>query len=250
MAQVKSQKAIALMRQAGAIVAAALREMAAMVAPGVTTLALDERAETVIRDMGAVPSFKGYHGFPGSICASVNEEIVHGIPGSRRLQEGDIISLDVGTIYEGYQGDAAITVAVGEVPEDTLRLMAATQAALDACIAAARHGARLGDVSHAVERVAEERGFAVVREYGGHAIGAEMHESPNVPNWGPPGRGMRLVEGMTFALEPMLMMQESGTRVLNDDWTVVTASGVLSAHYEHTIVVRQDGGEILTTQHG
>ncbi len=242
----KTEEEIGRMRQAGHIVAVALEAIRKQVKPGVTTEELDAVAEGVIRQMGAIPSFKGYRGYPGSICASINEEIVHGIPGSRRLQKGDIISLDVGAIYEGYQGDAAITVGVGEVSAEAQRLMDATQAALQAGIDAAREGNRLGDVSHAIEMAAQAAGYKVIREYGGHGIGKEMHESPMIPNWGPPGRGFRLKAGMTLALEPMLVLGDPATRVRPDAWTVVTADGSLSAHFEHTVVVTENGAEILT----
>lgn len=242
----KTEEEIGRMRQAGHIVAVALEAIRKQVNPGVTTGELDTIAEDVIRQMGAIPSFKGYRGYPGSICASINEEIVHGIPGARKLQKGDIISLDVGAIYEGYQGDAAITVGVGEISAEAQRLMDATQAALQAGIEAAREGNRLGDVSHAIEMAAQAAGYKVVREYGGHGIGKEMHESPMIPNWGPPGRGFLLKAGMTLALEPMLVSGEPATRVCPDAWTVVTADGSLAAHFEHTVVVTKNGAEILT----
>ena len=242
----KSPKELALMRQAGAIVATVLGDLREMVKPGITTVALDLAAEARIREMGGEPSFKGYHGYPATICASINREIVHGIPGPRELREGDIVSIDVGVIWRGYQGDAAITVPVGEVSGQAERLLQATRAALDAGIATAKTGARLGDLSHAIEAVAKGAGLEVIREYGGHGIGREMHEAPRIPNWGQAGRGQRLVSGMTLCLEPMLTTGGHATRVLGDEWTVVTADGSLSAHSEHTIVVTEEGGEILT----
>ncbi|MCD6519069.1 MAG: type I methionyl aminopeptidase [Anaerolineae bacterium] len=235
------------MRQAGRIVARVLAELRSMVAPGVTTEELDRAAESLIREMGGTPSFKGYMGYPATICASINEEIVHGIPGKRALQEGDIVSLDVGAIWEGWQADAAITVAVGSIPSQVQRLLEVTQKALEAGIAAARVGQRLGDISHAIEQVAHEAGLEVIREYGGHGIGRAMHEAPRIPNWGRPHQGLWLKAGMTFALEPMLTLGGYETKVLDDHWTVVTADGSLSAHYEHTIVVTRNGGKILTT---
>jgi methionyl aminopeptidase len=234
------------MRQAGHIVATVLGELRTMIAPGITTQALDQAAEALIREMGATPSFKGYHGYPATICASINEEIVHGIPGPRELVLGDIVSIDVGVIWRAYQGDAAMTVPVGQVDEDVRSLIETTDAALKAGIEAARDGSRLGDVSHAIEQVARAAGFEVVREYGGHGIGRQMHEPPRIPNWGQAGSGMRLTSGMTLCLEPMLTTGSYETRVLEDGWTVVTADGSLSAHSEHTIAVMQDGGEILT----
>jgi methionyl aminopeptidase len=231
---------------AGHIVASVLEQLRSLIVPGVTTKELDRTAEALIRKMGGMPSFKGYLGYPASICTSVNEEIVHGIPGARWLAEGDIISLDVGAIWEGYQGDGAITVGVGRITAEAQRLIEATEAALLAGIAAVHGGGRMGDVSHAVEQAARAAGFAVVREYGGHGIGQRMHEPPNIPNWGPAGRGFRLKPGMTFALEPMLTLGDYRTRQLADHWTVVTADGSLAAHFEHTIVVTEDGSEILT----
>lgn len=245
--QCKTADELEKMRQAGEIVARALEAMRVRVAPGVVTADLDRVAETLIRAMGAIPSFKGYLGFPATICASINEEIVHGIPGNRRLVEGDIVSLDVGAIWQGYQGDAAITVAVGEIHADAQRLMEATRAALQAGIGAAQAGARLGNISHAIEVAARKAGVEVVRAYGGHGIGKKMWEPPRIPNWGRADRGIRLEEGMTLALEPMLTLGGYETQVLSDKWTVVTADGSLSAHYEHTIVVAENGAEILTS---
>ncbi len=242
----RSEQELATMRTAGGIVAQVLQEMERLVAPGVTTGSLDAVAETMIRDLGGVPSFKGYLGFPATICASINEEIVHGIPGERRLNEGDIISIDVGAIWQGYHGDAAITIAVGEIQPELRMLMHATQAALEAGMAAVRAGRRMGDVSHAIERAARAAGCEVVREYGGHGIGRAMHEPPRISNWGPPDVGLRLREGMTFCLEPMLTLGGYATRVLEDGWTVVTADGSPSAHYEHTLTVTKNGAQILT----
>ena len=196
--------------------------------------------------MGGIPSFKGYLGYPAAICASVNEEIVHGIPTERELAEGDIVSLDVGAIWDGYQGDAAITVAVGQIAPRVHALLQATQAALAAGINASQAGARLGDVSHAIEQAACQAGFGVIREYGGHGIGRKMHEAPRIPNWGPAGEGMILKAGLTLALEPMLTMGGEETEVLDDDWTVITSDHSVTAHFEHTIVVTERGGEILT----
>ncbi|MHB0858379.1 MAG: type I methionyl aminopeptidase [Anaerolineae bacterium] len=249
---VRTKSALELqhMRRAGALVAEALAALRAMVAPGVTTADLDAEAERVIRSLGGIPSFKGYRGYPATICASINAEIVHGIPGPRRLEEGQIVSLDVGAIWEGYQGDSAITVGVGQISENAQRLIEAAEDALRAGIGAVRAGARMGDVSHAIEAMARAQGFAVVREYGGHGIGKAMHESPNIPNWGPAGRGVVLKAGMTFALEPMLVAGDYRTRQLADGWTVVTADGNLAAHSEHTVAVKDDGAEILTRRDG
>ncbi len=234
------------MREAGKIVALTLQELRARVAPGISTQELDRIAEALIHKMGGKPSFKGYHGYPATICTSINEEIVHGIPDARRIAEGDIVSLDCGAIWEGYQADATVTVSVGTIGPDVERLLQMTEAALMAGIAEARAGNRLGDISHAVEQVALAAGLAVVREYGGHGIGREMHELPRIPNWGPAGRGLKLKAGMTMALEPMLTLGGYETRQLANNWTVVTADGSLSAHFEHTIAVTENGAEILT----
>ena len=242
----RSPEELEKMRVAGHIVGRVLARMSEIALQGVTTQELDAVAESLIREAGGIPSFKGYHGYPASICASVNEEIVHGIPRDRVLVEGDIVSIDVGAIWQGYHGDAAVTLAVGEISEPAAALMAATKAALEAGIAAVRDGVRLGDVSHAIERSAREAGCEVIREYGGHGIGREMHEPPSIRNWGPPGGGLRLRQGMTICLEPMLTLGGYDTRVLQDGWTVVTADGSLSAHFEHTIAVTDDGAEILT----
>ncbi|HIE38445.1 MAG TPA: type I methionyl aminopeptidase [Anaerolineales bacterium] len=251
MIHVKSNSELKKMRQAGRIVAEVLERMREWVAPGVTTGELNELAEAVIRSYGAVPSFKGYppggvHPFPAAICASVNEELVHGIPGPRVLQEGDIISIDVGAIYEGYHGDAAVTLPVGEIGEEARRLLEVTEGALYAGIAQTRAGNRSGDISAAIQAYAEGHGYNVVREYTGHGIGRRMHEDPQVPNFGEPGRGTLLRPGMTIALEPMLLSGDYRVHVLEDNWTVVSADGRLTAHFEHTIVVRDGGAEILT----
>jgi methionyl aminopeptidase len=246
----KSSHEIERMRQAGRIVARVLAEMGRMVRPGVTTTELDEVAEALIRSLDGLPSFKGYHGYPASICASVNEEVVHGIPGGRPLREGDIVSVDVGAIYAGYHGDAARTFAVGEVDEPVRLLLAATRLGLERGIAAARAGNALGDVSHAIEQAAREMGVEVVRAYGGHGIGTQMHEPPQINNWGPAGRGPVLRPGMTFALEPMFTLGGHATRVLADGWTVVTVDGSWAAHEEHTVAVTEQGGEMLTMDDG
>lgn len=247
MVEIKTAQELDLMHRAGQIVARALARLRELAAPGVTTKELDAAAEELIRDLGAEPSFKGYHGYPATVCASINEQIVHGIPGPRQLLEGDIVSFDVGAIWQGYQGDAAVTVAIGDVPAQVLRLLHTTEAALAAGIQAARGGARLGDVSHAIESVAKRDGFSVVREYGGHGIGRAMHEPPRIPNWGPAGRGLLLEPGMTLAVEPMFTNGGYRTRVLGDGWTVVTADGSLAAHFEHTIAITEDSATILTT---
>jgi methionyl aminopeptidase len=250
---IKSEREIALMRRAGQIVAKVLEAIREQVRPGITTGELDELAERIIRAEGGIPSFKGYDGgsdrtpFPATICASVDNEVVHGIPSRQRvLEEGQILSVDVGAIYQGYHGDAAITVPVGKVSDLARRLMEVTEGALYAGIAAARAGNRLGDISHAIQSYVESRGFSVVREYTGHGIGREMHEGLQVLNFGEPGRGVRLRAGMTLALEPMVNVGDWRTRVLADGWTVVTYDGSLSAHFEHTIVVRDGEAEILT----
>jgi len=234
------------MRQAGRIVALTLASLAERIRPGLATRELDRLAEQMITQEGAIPSFKGYRGFPASLCVSINDEVVHGIPGKRLLREGDIVSLDVGAIYQGYQGDAAITVGVGRISKRAAALIEAAKGALAAGIAAAQAGNRLSDISWAIQSYAEERGFSVVREYVGHGIGRDMHEDPQIPNFGPPGQGVLLKPGMTFALEPMLNTGGYAVRVKGDNWTVVTMDGGLSAHYEHTIAVTEGEPEILT----
>jgi len=234
------------MREAGRIVAEVLARLREKVAPGVTTAELDALAHQIIVSYGAKPSFKGYRGFPASLCVSVNEEIVHGIPGKRVLREGDIVSMDVGAIYRGYQGDAAITLGVGKVNGTAQHLMEVAAEALQVGIAQSRVGKRTGDVSWAIQRCAERNGYSVVREYTGHGIGREMHEDPQIPNFGERGRGVLLKPGMTFALEPMVTLGDYHTSVLDDNWTVVTRDGQLSAHFEHTVAVTEGGPEILT----
>ncbi len=248
---VKSARELELMRQAGRIVAEALDLMRDLVRPGVTTAELDAAAEALIRERGALPSFKGYHGFPASICASINQEVVHGIPSPKRaLHAGDLVSIDVGTIYQGYQGDAAITLAVGQVSAEAQRLMETTQAALMAGIEAARDGRRLWDIIRAIEHVVRAAGCDVLHGYQGHGIGREMHEDPGIPNTLSDVRGrppnIVLRKGMTLALEPMVVLGSGVPRVLGDQWTVVTADGSLSAHFEHTIAVTNGTAEILT----
>lgn len=236
------------MRKAGAVVAATLAELARAVKPGVTTGELDRLAEAAIRGKGATPSFKGYHGFPASVCTSINDEVVHGIPGRRVLREGEIVSLDVGAIYQGLQGDGAITVPVGQISVALRNLLSVTEEALMAGIAAAKAGNRLGDISAAVQLVAEAAGYSVVREYGGHGVGRSMHEDPHIPNWGSAGTGLMLKPGMTFALEPMVNAGKHQVRVKPDNWTVVTADGQPSAHFEHTVAITEGEAEILTVE--
>jgi methionyl aminopeptidase len=243
---IKSDEEIAAMRRAGRIVAKVLGLLTERISVGMKTKELDMIAGEALQEMGGKPSFKGYHGFPASICASVNDEIVHGIPGERVINDGDIVSIDFGAIYDGFQGDAAVTVAVGSRNAVAEKLIAATRGALQAGIGAARPGARLGDVSAAIQQYAENRGYSVVREYTGHGIGREMHEEPQIPNFGVPGTGPVLKKGMVLALEPMLNAGDWRTRVDEDRWTVRTADGSLSAHFEHTIAITDSGAEVLT----
>ena len=252
---IKSDKEIELMRQASHVVAEAKAHVKDAVKPGITTAALDSIAEKVIRGMGAVPSFKGYAAggpipFPGTICASINDEIVHGIPGKRRLKEGDIFSVDVGAIVNGFHGDSAFTVGVGEISEQAQRLIDATREALTQGIAQARAGKRIGDISHAVQAYAEGQGYSVVRKYVGHGIGRALHEDPQVPNYGKAGRGPRIKKGMAIAIEPMLIIGKRYTKQLDDGWTIVTADGSLSAHFEDTIAITANGAERLSTPSG
>ncbi|MBP1933047.1 type I methionyl aminopeptidase [Ammoniphilus resinae] len=242
----KSKAELEIMREAGRIVALTHQELAKHLKPGVTTKELDETAEKFIRGMGAIPSFKGYGGFSGSICISVNEELVHGIPGKRVLQDGDIVTLDIGAEVHGYHGDSAWTYAVGSITDDAKRLMDVTEQSLYKGLEQALPGSRLSDISHAIQSYVEEAGFSIVREYVGHGIGRHLHEDPQIANYGPPGRGPKLKPGMVLAVEPMVNAGERYVRTLQDNWTVVTVDDSLCAHYEHTIAITEDGYEILT----
>ncbi len=247
---IKSAQEIAAMRQAGRIVATVMEVLTRQVRPGMETKELDVIASRELKRLGAKPSFKGYRGFPANLCVSVNDEIVHGIPGKRVLHEGDIVSLDLGAIFMGFQGDSAVTVGVGKISPQTKQLMETTEGALKAGIAAAYPGVRLGDISFAIQNYAEPRGYSVVREYTGHGIGREMHEEPQIPNFGLPGTGPVLKKGMTLALEPMVNIGDWRTRVGDDHWTVLTADGNLSAHFEHTIAITDAEPEVLTGRVG
>jgi len=243
----KSPREIELMREAGKIVALTLAVLAEKAKEGVSTAQLEEWAEEVIRKNKAIPSFKGYRGYPASICVSVNEEVVHGIPSPKRvLKEGDVVSIDVGAIYRGYHGDAAITIGIGRITEEAEKLIEVTKGALEAAISVAKAGNRLGDISWAIQSYAEKHGFNVVREYTGHGIGRYMHEEPQVPNVGTPGKGVLLKPGMTLALEPMVVAGSWEVEVLPDGWTVVTKDKSLAAHFEHTIAITDGDAEILT----
>ena len=248
MVTIKSPREVEIMARAGRIVAGTLALMRSLVRPGVSTEELDDAAEAFIRGHeGAAPSFKGLYGFPKTLCTSIDNEIVHGIPSSRRvLAEGSIVSVDVGVYLEGLHADSATTIPVGSISPETERLLEVTRQSLTAGIAAARVGNHVGDIGHAVQRVAEGAGYGVVRELVGHGIGARFHEEPQVPNYGAPKRGPRLIEGMTLAIEPMITMGSPATKTLNDKWTVVTADGTLSAHFEHTVAITANGPRILT----
>lgn len=246
MHELKNSTEISYIRQACRIVAQLLDHLREIAGPGVTTGWLDARAEEFILKRGGLPAFKDYNGYPASICTSVNEQVIHGIPGSYRLREGDLLSIDVGVVKEGYFGDAAVTLAVGGVPGEHLRLMVATEGALYAGIEQAVHNNHVSDISMAVQDHVESRGFSVVRDFVGHGVGRQLHEEPPIPNYKTPGRGPRLVEGMTLAIEPMVNMGTHQVRVLDDRWTVVTADGRPSAHFEHTILVADGKAEILT----
>lgn len=243
---IKTPEEIALMRVSGQMAAYVRDEIARRVQPGATTGELDALAEELIKKLGAKSAFFGYRGYPGHICVSINDEVVHGIPGSRKIREGDLVSLDVGVEYAGFTGDTAVTVAVGTVDAERLRLLETGKMALAEAIRAAKAGAHLSDVSHAVETVAKKAGFSVVRDFVGHGIGRKMHEDPQIPNFGPPGEGPILKPGMTLAIEPMINMGTWEVKVLSDGWTVVTKDRKPSVHFEHTIAVGRDGAEILT----
>ncbi|HZJ83238.1 MAG TPA: type I methionyl aminopeptidase [Clostridia bacterium] len=242
----KSKKELDIMKKAGRIVAGAHEVVKEAIAPGITTAQLDRLAEDYILAQGATPAFKGYQGFPASICASVNDQVVHGIPGPLALKEGDIISVDIGAFFNGYCGDAARTHPVGEVSPQALRLILTTKEAFYKGLEYAEVGYRLSDISHAIQQYVEERGYSVVKALVGHGIGQKMHEEPQVPNFGPPGRGPRLREGMTLAIEPMVNEGTDQVMTLADRWTVVTEDGSLSAHFEHTIAITRDQPLILT----
>ena len=243
---IKSPRELEAMRQAGQVVARMIAAITRAVEPGMTTKDLDDVAVQELRRNGAKPAFLGYMGFPATICTSVNEEIVHGIPGKRVLQNGDLVKCDVGAIVDGMHGDAAVTLPVGEVSEDAMRLLETTRESLNAAIGQVRAGARLGDIGAAVQSYAEPRGYGVVREYVGHGIGRKLHEEPQVPNYGLAGRGQMLRAGMAIAIEPMLNLGTWRTRMLEDGWTVVTADGQISAQFEHTMAVGEDGAEVMT----
>jgi methionyl aminopeptidase len=242
----KSPREIEQMRRANVLVADVLAELAGMVQPGVTTADLDAAAERMVRAAGAEPAFKGYRGYPATLCASVNDEVVHGIPANRPLVAGDIISLDMGVKLDGFYGDSAVTVPVGTIGEDVQRLLTVTREALHKGIAQVRAGGRVSDIGHAIQEHVEAAGFSVVREFVGHGIGAQLHEEPQIANYGEPGRGPRLAEGMVLAIEPMVNMGRPAVKVLKDGWTAVTRDGSLSAHFEHTVAVTKDGPLVLT----
>lgn len=247
MIKLKSERELTYMRDAGHIVAESLRLVEEAIAPGISTGELNQIVENYMEKVGARPTFKGYHGYPAAICASVNEELVHGIPSKDRvLQEGDICSVDIGAEIKHYNGDAAKTFAVGDISEEAARLLEVTEKSLMAGIEKGVAGARLSDISHAVQMTAEDAGYSVVRDYVGHGIGRQMHEDPQVPNYGRPGRGIKLKSGLTIAIEPMVNIGDYRVKELDDGWTVVTLDGSLCAHFEHTICIKDDKAEILT----
>lgn len=249
MVELKSPDEISRMRDAGRIVAEILDELEQAVAPGVTTWQLEQLAEKLISKKGARPAFKGYHGFPCVLCASVNEEVVHGIPSKKKkLVEGDLMKLDFGVVFKGFFGDSARTVAVGKVSPEARALLEATRVSLQKAIEVMRPGNRLGDIGHAVQSYVEARGYSVVRDFYGHGIGRKLHEDPAVPNYGKPGGGMKLKAGMVLAVEPMVNQGGEDVEVLDDDWTAVTADRSLSAHFEHTILIAENGPEVLTVR--
>ena len=243
---VRSASEIERLARVNALVARVLAELKATVVPGISTAQLDELAERLLAEAGAEPAFKGYHGYPSTICASVNEQVVHGIPSTRPLGEGDIVSIDMGAKLDGYFGDSAVTVGVGSIDRDAARLLEVTEASLYQAIAVVRAGARVSDIGAAVQAYVEKHGFSVVREFVGHGIGTKLHEEPQIPNYGVAGRGPRLSEGMVLAIEPMVNFGKPAVKVLGDGWTAVTKDGSLSAHFEHTVVVTAEGCRILT----
>ena len=242
----KSQKEIEKMRASGQLVGRVLRELRRMVEPGITTLEVNDAADRMIRDAGAYPTFKGYNGYPFSICASVNEQVVHGFPSEYELKEGDIFSIDVGATFEGFVGDTATTIPVGTTSEELLKLIRIAQECLDRAIEKCRDGNHIGDIGFAVQSHAEAHGYSIVRDYVGHGIGRQMHEDPQIPNYGKPGKGPKIKKGYVFAVEPMINLGSHHTKTLKDGWTVVTVDGRPSAHVEHTIAVTEEGPEVLT----
>jgi len=245
--EIKTPAELESMRRASRVVAEVLSQLQPLVKPGVSTAELDKFAEKRVRELGAVPAFLGYRGYPATLCVSINEEIVHGIPSPKRfVKAGDIVSLDMGAVADGFYGDAALTVAAGEISPEARRLMDVTRESLGRALSAVKAGARLGDVSNAVQKYAEEHGMSVVREFTGHGIGRRLHEEPSIPNFGRPGSGPVLKAGMTLAIEPMLCLGRADVVVKNDGWTAVSADGSLAAHFEHTVAVTEDGCEILT----
>lgn len=242
----KSKKELEKMRAAGQLVGQVLQELRKMAQPGVATIEVDRAAEKMIRDAGALPTFKGYHGFPYSICASINEQVVHGFPSNYTLKEGDIFSIDCGVTLDGFVGDTATTVPIGTVSEDRLKLVRVTEECLDLAIEQCWPGKHLGDIGAAVQQHAEAHGYSVVRDYVGHGIGRRMHEDPQIPNYGKPGQGPKIRAGYVFAVEPMINMGTHHTKVLEDGWTVITLDGKPSSHSEHTIAITEEGPEVLT----
>jgi len=247
----KSEREIGLMRRGGHVLADVVEMLRTFVKPGLSTLEVDEEVEAFIRERGAVPAFKGYRGFPSTVCISINEEVVHGIPSAqRRMKEGDIVGFDLGCIVDGYYADCAVTLALGEIPPRVQELLDVTRESLEKAIVECRPGRRLSDVSHAVQQHVEPHGFGVVRTFVGHGIGRALHEEPQVPNFGEPGRGPQLKPGMVLAIEPMVTMGSYDVKILDDGWTAVTKDGSLAAHFEHTIAVTEDGPEVLTSKSG
>jgi len=246
MITIKSEEDFARMRRAGTVVARIHQALRDKAAPGVSLIDLDRIAARIIDEGGCTPNFLDYHGFPANTCLSVNEEIVHGIPSPRTLRDGDILSVDAGAIFEGWHADAAITFPIGDVPDETVRLIETTERAMWVGIEMSKAGTRLGDIGAAISAVADGEGYGVVRTHTGHGIGLQMHEDPQVPNYGKPGKGMRLREGMAICIEPMFNLGTHDTRTLDDGWTVVTADGSLSAHWEHTVAITADGPQVLT----
>lgn len=246
MIQIKSKREIELMRCAGRIAANALATAGRAVAPGITTGELNELIKKSIEKDGAYPSFLGYAGFPGAACISINDEVIHGIPGKRKLCEGDLVKIDVGATYQGYIGDCANTFAVGKISEEAQKLIDVTRQSFYEGIKYAHEGNRISDISHAIQSYVEDSGFSVVRKYVGHGVGAKLHEEPEVPNYGHPGKGARIVNGMTIAIEPMVNQGVYTVKELSDGWTVKTTDGKLSAHYENSVLITEDGPEILT----
>jgi len=245
--KIKTEDELAILRDAGKILGGIIKDLTSFIKSGITTKVIDDEAEALIKDRGVIPAFKGYRGFPGCACISVNDEVVHGIPGNREIKDGDIVSVDVGIIYQDYYSDTAVSIGIGKIDSEFQKLLDVTKTSLEKGIEQARIGNKLSDISYAIQKYVESNKLAIVREFVGHGIGKNLHEDPEIPNFGPPGKGPELKEGMVFAIEPMVNLGSWQTKIESDGWTVVTQDGKASAHFEHTIAITGSGPEIFTS---